>query len=76
VKAFLDGNRIEPGKEYTATIQFKMEGWRDSDYGKTLDLKVLSAGDVAQAEEDTEDPEDASDPSEEVDPVVKVAYRA
>lgn len=77
VKAFLDGTRIEPDKEYTATIHFKMEGWRDSDYGKTLDLKVLAAEDVAESDSDVEDAADAAEPgdaAEDADPIAKAAY--
>lgn len=77
VKAFLDGQRIEPDKEYTATIRFKMEGWRDSDYGKTLDLKVLGSEGIAEASGMTEEENDSEDKAEggaEEDPVEKAAY--
>jgi hypothetical protein len=51
VKAFTGGFKLEPDKVYEVTIQFKMEGWRDSASGKSLDLCVLSSGEIEEVGE-------------------------
>jgi hypothetical protein len=71
VKAFLDGARIEPGKEYEATIKFKMTGWRESPYGKSLDLAILEGGDVV--EEGEAESKTAGEEDDSKDPVMKAA---
>lgn len=60
VKAFTDGFKLEPGKTYSAEIQFKVTGWRDNGDSKSLDISITDAGDIEEegdAEEESADEE-------------------
>lgn len=65
VKAFANGFKLEPGKVYETTIQFKVDGWRDSDHGKSLDICLLASDEIVETDE-------APPAKEEKDPVVAV----